>query len=172
MPTDVEDLSMPAVEREMTALAGHLAAGTCRFLELLAVFDNGGGWHGTGIRTCAQWLSWRCGLSPSAAGEQLRVAHALERLPAVRGAFAAGKISFSKARALTRAATPENEEALVETATACTASQLDRLCRGIVRARSNQEVIAHAAQASLSTRWEPDGTLRFSGRLSPEDGRV
>ena len=63
MATDVVDLPMPAVEREITTLAGHLAAGTCRFLQLLAAFDAGGGWHGNGMRTCAQWLSWRCGLS-------------------------------------------------------------------------------------------------------------
>lgn len=108
----------------------------------------------------------------SAAGEQLRVAHALTGLPAVRGAFADGRISYSKARALTRVATPANEEALVGTATACTASQLDRLCQGIAHARSNAEVIEQAARAFFTSRWEPDGTLRFSGRLSTEDGAV
>ncbi|HEX7354467.1 MAG TPA: DUF222 domain-containing protein [Mycobacteriales bacterium] len=172
MAADVEDLDLPAVEREITTLAGHLAAATCRFLSLLAVFDTGGGWRGTGMRSCAQWLSWRCGLSPSAAGEQLRVAHALTCLPAVRGAFAAGQISYSKARALTRVATTTNEQALVSTATACTASQLDRLCRGIARARSSGEILEQAARASFTARWEEDGTLRFSGRLPAEEGAV
>lgn len=170
MTTDIADLSMPAVEREMTALAGHLAAGTCRFLELLAAFDNGGGWHGTGMRTCAQWLSWKCGLSPSAAGEQLRVAHALETMPAVRASFASGRLSYSKVRALTRVVTPDSEGALVDTARGCTASQLDRLCRGIARSRSNDEVVEQARRAAFTVRWDDDGTLRFSGRLSAEDG--
>jgi hypothetical protein len=172
MSSDVADLSMPAVESEITSLAGHLAAGTCRFLELLAVFDTGGGWHGTGMQTCAQWLSWKCGLSSGTARDQLRVAHALDGLPAVRAAFAAGRLSYSKARALTRVATPDDEAALVQTATACTASQLDRLCAGIAKARSNEEVIEQAARASFTTRWEADGTLRLSGRLSAEDGAV
>lgn len=121
MQRDIEDLDLPAVEREITTLAGHLAAATCRYLQLIAAFDSAGGWRSYGLRSCSQWLSWRCGLSLSAAGEQLRVGHALENLPAVRAAFAAGRISYSKARALTRAATPENEKSLVSAATACTA---------------------------------------------------
>ena len=163
---------MPAVEAEITTLAGHLAAGTCRFLQLLAAFDTGGGWHGCGMRTCAQWLSWRCGLSTSAAREQLRVAHALGSLPEVTAAFTAGRISYSKARALSRVATPENEHDLLATATACTAAQLDRLCAGLRRARSNDEILDQAARASLRAVWEDDGTLRISGRLSAEDGAV
>ncbi|MGH3744312.1 MAG: DUF222 domain-containing protein, partial [Mycobacteriales bacterium] len=172
MPIDVEDLDLPAMEREITTLAGHLAAATCRYLHLLAVFDTGGGWHGTGLRSCSQWLSWKCGLSTGTAREQLRVAHALEALPRVREAFAAGRLSYSKARALTRVATEHDEAALVDTATACTAGQLDRLCSGIARVRSNQDVMEQAAHASFRARWEPDGSLRFDGRLSAEDGAV
>lgn len=163
---------MPVVEREITTLAGHLAAGTCRFLQLLAAFDAGGGWHGTGMRTCAQWLSWRCGLSPGTARDQLRVAHALTELPAVRSAFARGELSYSKVRALTRVANVENEEGLVGVATGCTASQLDRLCAGLARARSTDEVLDQVARARLSAVWEEDGMLRISGRLTAEDGAL
>lgn len=172
MNADIDDLDLPAVEREITTLAGHLAAATCRYLELLAVFDSGGGWHGSGLRSCSQWLSWKCGLSTGTAREQLRVAHALGGLPRVREAFAAGRLSYSKARALTRVATAKDEQPLVDVATACTASQLDRLCAGIGRARTNEEVLDQAARASFRAHWEPDGSLRFDGRLSAEDGAV
>lgn len=161
---------MPAVEREITTLAGHLAAGTCRFLQLLAAFDAGGGWHGTGMRTCAQWLSWRCGLSPGTARDQLRVAHALTELPVVRRAFARGELSYSKVRALARVASIDTEASLVDVATGCTASQLDRLCAGLARARTNDEVLDQAARARFSAVWEEDGMLRISGRLTAEDG--
>ena len=160
MGDDIRDLSMPTVEREITTLAGHLAAGTCRFLQLLAAFDTGGGWHGTGMRTCAQWLSWKCGLSTGTARDQMRVAHALEELPVVREAFAAGRLSYSKVRALSRVATPESEQNLVGVATACTASQLDRLCSGLARARGNEEVLDHAARVAFRAVWEDDGMLR------------
>jgi hypothetical protein len=48
----------------------------------------------------------------------------LANLPIVRGAFAAGEISYSKARAITRIATPKTERQLVEWARLATASQL------------------------------------------------
>ncbi|HEX7355740.1 MAG TPA: DUF222 domain-containing protein [Mycobacteriales bacterium] len=127
---------------------------------------------GTGVRSCAQWLSWRCGLSRSTARDQLRVAHALEDLPVLRATFGRGELSYSKVRALVRVATPESEADLVDVATGCTANQLDRLCSGLARARSNEEVLEQAERARFTATWEPDGMLRFSGRLSAEDGAV
>jgi len=38
---------------EITQLSAHLDAGTYRLLELLATFDERGGWHGTGIHSSA-----------------------------------------------------------------------------------------------------------------------
>lgn len=138
---DVEDMDLSAMAEEITTLAGHIAAATCRLLELLAAFDAGGGWHDGGIRSCAQWLTWRCGLSSSTAHEHVRVAHALAGLPVVRAAFGRGELSYSKARALTRVATPDSEAQLVSVATHATAGQLDRLCSGLGRAGSNNEVL-------------------------------
>ena len=34
-------------------MAAHLAAGTCQLLELIAIFDEEGGWQGPGIASCA-----------------------------------------------------------------------------------------------------------------------
>ncbi|MCW2946160.1 MAG: hypothetical protein JWR24_2877 [Actinoallomurus sp.] len=66
--TPVRHPKVRAAERlevEISELAGHLAAATCRFLLLIAEFDRLDGW--VGHRSCAQWLSWRCGLSASTA---------------------------------------------------------------------------------------------------------
>jgi hypothetical protein len=79
-----------------------VAAAQCRFLQLLAEYDRRGGWVGPELRSCAHWLSWRIGMSLRTASEHVRVAHALAKLPAVTAAFAAGKISYSKVRAITR----------------------------------------------------------------------
>lgn len=78
--------------------------------------DHRYGWAGPGITTCAYWLSWRCGLGTVAAREHVRVARALRVLPRVRAEFAAGRLSYSKVRAITRIATPELEERLVDLA--------------------------------------------------------
>ena len=101
-----EDMSMRTMESELVELAGNLAAATCRFLQLLAEFDSRVGWAGDGVRSCAHWLNWRVGLSLRTAREQLRVAHALTELPAITEAFAGGRISYSKVRAMARVATP------------------------------------------------------------------
>ncbi|OZM75885.1 hypothetical protein CFP66_44340 [Pseudonocardia sp. MH-G8] len=95
-------MSLRDLETEVLSLAGHIAAAECRFLQFLAEFDDREGWAGPGIRSCAHWLSWRAGMSVRTAVEHLRVAHALARLPRISEAFAAGRVSYSKVRALTR----------------------------------------------------------------------
>ena len=59
--------------------------------------------------------------SPSAR-EKVRVARALDGLPLVGAEFGKGRLSYSKVRALTRVATPENEKSLVDVALGATAA--------------------------------------------------
>ena len=66
----------------------------------------------------AEWLAWRCALTPRAAREHVRVARRLPELPLVHAAFARGELSYAKVRALTRVATAGNEEELLELARA------------------------------------------------------
>ena len=63
-----------------------------------------------GVRSCAHWLSINIGVDVFTGAEMVRAGHALEELPALRAAFEAGRISFDKIRALTRVATPGNDE--------------------------------------------------------------
>lgn len=65
-----------------------------------------------------------------AARERLRVARALPRLPLIRAALANGEVSYAKVRAMTRAATPDNEATLLAYARHGTASHLERIVRG------------------------------------------
>jgi hypothetical protein len=78
---------------EITELAAHINAATAEWLELIAEFDRRDGWWGTGCKSCAHWVAWRCSLSPHAARERVRVARRLEELPLVRAAFARGELS-------------------------------------------------------------------------------
>lgn len=68
------DLSDDELEDEIATLASHIYAGTCRWLELVAELDRRGGFAGS---TVAEWLAWRCALSPRAAREHVRVARRL-----------------------------------------------------------------------------------------------
>jgi hypothetical protein len=167
-------LSLEELEQQICELAGHIAAATCRWLLLLAEFDERRGWASWGTMSCAHWLSWRCSLSPRAAREHLRVAHRLRELPLVCEAFAAGELSYCKVRALARVASPETEESLVSIARHATGAQLDKLARGYRGALS--ATLGAAQEAQLSRRvdwyWDEDGSLCFKGRLPADDGAL
>src|SRR3954469_8908185 len=120
---------LPELAWAITAGAVRLAAATAAWLRLVAEFDERNGWFGVGIRSCAEWLAWQCGLAPGTAREHVRVARALRVLPRIEAAFAAGRLSYAKVRALTRIAAPDCESALLEFALSATASQTERFCR-------------------------------------------
>ncbi|WP_232295500.1 DUF222 domain-containing protein, partial [Parafrankia sp. EUN1f] len=96
---DPDAVPIGELETAICQWAGRIAAATCAWLGLLAAFDRRSGWSGIGMRSCAHWLSWRCGLSPRTARDHLATAHALEQLPMIRAAFTAGTLSYSKVRA-------------------------------------------------------------------------
>src|SRR5919204_1229802 len=128
--SELAGLSFCELEDELATLASHLYAGTCRWLELVAEVDRRGELVGC---TTAAWLAWRCGLTPRAAREHVRVARRLEELPLIHDAFARGEISYAKVRALTRIADSDCEAELLELACQLTASQLERAVRAYRR---------------------------------------
>ena len=162
-----EDESVRAVESELVELAGQLAAATCRFLQLLAEFDTREGWAGPGLRSCAHWLNWRVGLSLRTAREHLRVAHALAHLPLVTAAFAAGRVSYAKVRALTRIATPHTEEGLLSIALHGTASHVESV---VAAARAGLDPRPAAARRGMQWSRASDGSLVVRLRLPAEQG--
>jgi hypothetical protein len=165
---DLGELSFAELEEELAGLAAHIYAGTCRWLELVAEVDRRNKLVGC---TCAQWLAWRCGLTPRTAREHVRIARSLGRLPVIRSAFGSGQISFAKVRALTRVADPANEESLLELALELTAAQLERALRAYRRV-TTEEAAAVQEAAYLDWYWDDDGSLVVRGRLAPEDGAV
>jgi hypothetical protein len=110
--------SLDALEGEIASLSATIQAATYRLLCLIGEYDRRQGWAdplaADGFRSCAHWLSWRIGLAPGAAREYVRVARALPELPLLSAAFGRGELSYSKVRAVTRIATPENEELLCD----------------------------------------------------------
>lgn len=160
---------LKTIESELVTLAGHLAAGTCRFLQLLAEFDARRGWAEPGLRSCAHWLGWRIGLSARTARDHLRVAHALQGLPLTTAAFAEGRVSYSKVRALTRVATPASEEALLGIALHGTAAQLDELVRA---ARGVLHPQPAEARRALRTSRAADGSLIVRLRIPADRGHA
>jgi hypothetical protein len=169
--SDPAGLDREELEVELATLAAHLYAGTCRWLELLGELDRRGNWPEEGPESCAEWVAWRCGLTPRAAREHVRVARRLPELPATRAAFARGEVSYAKVRALTRVATSESEEDLLGLARVLTAAELERTVRCYRRVTA-LEARERLEEAFLSVFWNPDGSLELRGRLAPEDGAL
>ncbi|HJS94057.1 MAG TPA: DUF222 domain-containing protein [Solirubrobacteraceae bacterium] len=164
--------SLEALEREICELAAHIAVATCRWLELVAEFDDRGGWAEWGVKSCAHWLSWRCSIGLITARQHVRVAHRLRELPMTRAAFARGELSYCKVRALSRVAMPETEAGLVEIARHATGAQLEKLVRcyaGALSATLDTAQRAHD-QRYLKWSWNDDGSLRLEARLPAAEG--
>ena len=164
---------LEVLEREITTLASQIHAATCRWLELVAEYDAREGWAQWGCRSCAHWVSWQCGIAPGPAREHVRVARRLRELPAIRASFAAGELSFSKVRALTRVENVEREADLLELARHATASQLERL----LRAYRGVVATERAAAGARPERWlaidhDDDGGVVVRGRFPAEEGAL
>ena len=165
-----------ALAAEITTLAGHLNAAQYRFLKLLDEFDLEQGWAGPGVRSLAHWLSWKCGIGELVAREKVRVARALRELPMIDASFERGQISYSKVRAMTRAATPENEAQLLNIARHGTAEHMERLVRVYRRCRKRAETSPGETERRREERFycfdEDEETTVFGGRVSAEQGRL
>ena len=152
-------------------LSSRIQAATYDLLVLIREFDARSGW--SGWTSCAHWLSWRTGLAPGAAREHVRVARALKDLPKLSDAMRRGAVSYSKVRAVTRVATPETEQALLDVAQCGTAAHVEQIVRGwrrVDRTAERTEEKRRQDRRSLRTWVDDDGMVVVQGRLTPEVG--
>jgi uncharacterized protein DUF222/HNH endonuclease len=137
-------------------------------------------------------------MSLRTATEHLRVAHALQNLPRIAEAFAAGRLSYSKVRAITRitgsdaatltriaaqiaageselrhttVADPQTaEQVLLNLALSGTAGHVETVVRAV--RRRHTPPADTAARRSLSWHWDSDGSLVVRARFTPDQGAV
>jgi len=168
-------LSIRELEAQITELAGHLNAANHRWLVLIAEFDRRNGWSDGATQSCAHWLSWKCGLDLGAAREKVRVARAIESLPKISVAMSNGQLSYSKARALTRVATPAIEDVLLNVALNGTTHHVETLVRKFRRVQEVEELSREARQYSqrrLTYFHDHDGSLVVKLQLTAEGGAL
>ncbi len=172
-----KETGMSAKERmgeEIATLAARIDAATYELLVLIRKFDEREGWN-CGFLSCAHWLTWRIGLTPSAARERVRVARALGELPLMSDAMKRGELSYSKVRALTRIAQPDTEQSLVDLGKAGTAAHAEcvvRKWRRIDRTVEASDDELRDASSHLTTHIDENGMFVIRGRLAPEAGEV
>jgi hypothetical protein len=166
-------LSNEDLGHQLTESFACLQAATCQWLVLLAEFDRRQDWAEWGIRSCAHWLNWKCGIDLGAAREKVRVAKALSELPKISHTFEQGRLSYSKVRAMTRVATSDNESELLNIALHGTAAQVEKLVRKYRQVRMADELAERQHEGRfLSYRHDEDGSLVLTVRLPAEDGAI
>ena len=116
--------------------------------------------------------SWACGIDAHTAREKVRVARALEKLPLLSEALSKGELGYSKARALTRVATADNEANLLEIGRHGTAAHVEKFARLYRQASRANETEPRRRPATASagspSGHEDDGTVVLHGRFPPE----
>ncbi len=167
--------SIDELAAEICTLAGHINAAHYRFLALIAEFDRRKGWSDSATQSCAHWLNWKCGISLGAAREKVRVARALENLPSISAAMATGKVSYSKAREITRIGNSGNEGYLLMIAEHGTASHVETLVRAYRRCQEAEELSREQRQQQnrrVSFRHDDDSSLILTCHLPAEAGAI
>ena len=168
-------LPIDDLDRAIVNLSARINAETYELLVLIRQFDERAGWLKWGLGNCAEWLHYRCDLSMNAAREKVRVAHALKILPEVAAAFAKGKLSYSKVRAMTRVASTHNEEDLLSFAVKTTTARLEERCRELRCGAVDSLGGARRAFANRSlgvVRNAERGTMTITVELPMETGEV
>ena len=173
-PEPLSEKQVQAIEDELVRLAVHINCATYKMLCLIRELDVHGAALRMGFASTAHYLNWRIGLDMVTAREKVRVARALPDLPLTSKALGSGRISYAKARAITRIATPETEETLLQIALYGTAAHVDkvvRLHRRTTRRDAEQSEQQYQGRY-LHTYHDDNGMLVIEARLPPEEGAV
>ena len=143
--------SIDELDVAICRLVRQMNAESYRLLVLVREFDDRFGYAKWTFKSCAEWLAWRCSISLSAAREKVRTAQALRTLPEISAAFADGRLSYSKVRALTRVAHIHDEDLLLAYAlqsnggTSRRAVPADSQCHAGIRAGGSSSVVGAVA---------------------------
>src|SRR5580693_7735661 len=121
---DVQSLELRIRER-----GARIEALTAEQARDLVLFDELGGWRGTGMRDCADWVSCNLGHNLQNARALMVAGHAAGELPEIGGAFSAGELSVDKLLLLAPVVTAEDEAAWVSMARESSPAELARRCR-------------------------------------------
>lgn len=163
-PDALHDVPSERLEQELRGLAGQLAAATCAFLVLVGEYDAREEWREWETLSCAHWLNWRCGVGMVAAREQVRVARRLRALPRLREEFAAGRLSYSKVRAISRVSDPAVVDHLIRIAATATAAQVESMV-SVVR-REERRTAEHDDPGEGSKGSDEDQGLADAARVA------
>jgi 5-methylcytosine-specific restriction endonuclease McrA len=102
------------LDRQLRSIANRRAALDAEELALIREAVRVQLWRPLAMTSMREYLERRMGYGPQVAAERLRVAEALDALPAIEAALETGELSYSAVRELTRIATGKTDAAWVK----------------------------------------------------------
>lgn len=175
-PREVVDRELRRVGRDRSRLEYE----TC---VLLLEGERVGVHRSYGYASMREYAEAVVGLSPRETEERLRVARALETLPAVAERFRSAELRFTAVRELTRVVTPQTETEWLAVAGSKSARQIEQLVSGRVagdrpgdpvkeEARRHRVVLELSAQAFALLRDAKTELVRSTGHGLDDDAFV
>jgi hypothetical protein len=141
-------------------------------LRVILAADRLEDFRADGALTMVDWLSYRCNVSRSTAGQWVRAAAALEDLPRIRERFVAGDLSFEQVRLALTFARPEDDDHLAALLPSLSCAEVEVLAKQRRRARKSEH---DEARRRTHLRFRRDGTglgTRVSGFLPNDDAAI
>jgi hypothetical protein len=157
-----------ALGERLEATAANIDAATHAYFTDLRAFELAEAWHTLGATSGASWISVHCHVAPGTAREHVRVALALGGLPLIDDALRKAQLSYAKVREITRVATKENEERLLELGRMMTAAQLAKMCR-ILDQVEPRDPVRDEERRYVRSRSVANGMVRVEAQLRPEE---
>ncbi len=144
---------------DVDAAHAKLGAAHLDLLRLIVGVDRSEAWRDEGARDAAHWVWMRYGISCWKAQRWVAAAHALERLPRLSEALAAGEIGIDKVVELARFAEPETEARLITWASTVSCGAVRH--RGDLAVRASKQEAAENDRDRSVSWWYFDDGRRF-----------
>jgi len=125
-----ETIDSDHVNALLDDVAGHLNAQHGRLIDVAVwLRDNPLAWQGDGVWTVAQFLAWRCGVSPATARNVVQAAERVVELPESIELVRRGELSLDQLMPIVRKAPAWGDAQLASLAPRLTVAQVQRVCR-------------------------------------------
>jgi hypothetical protein len=154
----------------VSQLSALLAATHAELLDVIAAIDTKAAWIDDGATAMAPWLTGRCGIGRATANEWVRVADALQDLPALRQCYASGAMSWDQIRHATRFASSVDDTDLAARLPGLSANQIATLARQCRPIPDTDAATAHAARSLTWRRDHRRGGYSYRGFVPFDQG--
>lgn len=162
------------IERELAEIAGILNAQHGRLVAVVQRALASDEWRQSEVRSPAQWLAWKTGLSTHRAKEIVRCAERRAEFPCVTGALDRGELAVDQVIAAVEAPAWADER-IAEFATVCTVTQLRKTMKREFFDEGELEPADDPAPEPtdrLSTSVDADGRWRITGSGDVDRGAI